>query len=100
MTKTILYSPSDLYNKTEYSKGTLDSIVTYSSKSILKEVDFETIVQGFDIYQYPPERMEIRLLKYHSFDSKYLWILGTVWFDSLPVMVFQRGGRYGEGHQA
>lgn len=92
-------TPNDLYSKTEYSKGTLDSLVDYTDRSLLEEVDFETSVSTFSLYNSPPERVEIRLVRDHNFDSKCVWVLGTVWFDSLPVMVFQRAGRYGESHR-
>ena len=93
-------SANDLYSSTEYTVGTLDALLSYSENSLLKEVDFETTMPSTNLYKEPPERVQIRLLKDHSFDSKYVWILGTLWFDSLPVMVFQRGGRYGEALQS
>lgn len=43
---------------------------------------------------------EIRYLKTFMFDERRSWLLATVWYKSLPVMIIQNAGREGEDHAA
>ena len=43
-------------------------------------------------------RIQIRVLKEHSFDYRRFWRLCTVWFDDKPVVIIQNAGREGSDH--
>lgn len=46
------------------------------------------------------EKIQIKYYKYHSFDSRRIWSLASVWFDGSPVMIIQNAGREGDDHHA
>lgn len=42
------------------------------------------------------DRVKIRAVRDHSYDGRRIWRLAVVWFDGMPVMVFQNAGREGD----
>ena len=42
------------------------------------------------------DRVEVRHIKYFSYDGRRFWRLSTVWFENEPVMVIQNAGREGD----
>lgn len=42
------------------------------------------------------DRVQIKYYKNHCFDGRRVWILASVWFDQLPVMIIQNAGREGD----
>jgi len=42
--------------------------------------------------------IEIRYVENHQFDTRRIWVLGSVWYKGKPVMVIQNAGREGDDH--
>jgi hypothetical protein len=54
----------------------------------------------YDIDDEQNQRVEVRLYEDYSFDGRRIWVLGSVWFDDQPVLIFQNAGREGRDHSA
>lgn len=46
----------------------------------------------------PNTRVQVKVIKNHSFDGERIWKLQTVWFDDKPFMITQNAGRSGRDH--
>ena len=51
---------------------------------------------GWEVYEDPNKKVEIRYIKNHCYDGRRVWILATVWFEGIPVMAIQNAGREGD----
>ncbi len=54
----------------------------------------------WDIPEDRNTRVEVRFHGDHDFDGRRIWQLASCWFDGVPVMIIQNGGREGRDHQA
>lgn len=80
--------------------------------SILKGVYYNHIPEVSEMFPYGMNngREAIRLInqnntkiviKYYknfSFDGRRIWILASVWFENIPIMIIQNAGREGDDH--
>ncbi|MEO2202132.1 hypothetical protein ABGV42_00055 [Paenibacillus pabuli] len=53
-----------------------------------------------DLWGMANKRVIIRHLRNVIFDDRRIWSLKTIWFNHLPVMIVQNGGREGDDHHA
>lgn len=65
----------------------------YMLQQWINEVDL------YDLKVEEHERITVKLHRDVHFDDRRVWILGSVWFDAQPVLIFQEGGREGSDHQ-
>lgn len=59
-------------------------------------------IEESDLWGIPEETNKmvgIQIHKYHNFDGRRYWQLGSVWFNGSPVMIIQNAGREGEDHE-
>ena len=69
--------------------------------SILKGCYYDhlpELTDGFYLFEYTAERVEIRYYKDFDIDGNRLWRLASVFFDGKPVMILQNAGRAGDDH--
>ena len=43
-------------------------------------------------------RVEIKIIDERIIDERRFWLLTSVWFDELPIMITQNAGREGDDH--
>lgn len=86
------YSPREIY---EMVPERVDTDLTWISGCYYNHIPE---IEWYSVKSQDQDRVKFKTIKFHDYDGRRFWLLGTVWFDDKPVMIVQNAGREGDDH--